>query len=549
LARITEEEKQRILELCTEGKSIATIAKETGRSQSSIRKVIDGANGTHPKQAVGRESKPTAWDRICGVTGHQVVGGLVVLVVAYLASVAWEAVSEPKSVVKEMTQSFLEVRTIQKDFRPILTELSREFYLNNKEFREKYPNGLVDPLVVPDKSWVEGFAFTPLDDVNIVWSESKCAIDPVAYHMSIFPFTRKHGYSRDVFGFARSIEELNAPNGRFDVDGDKVPGEENVVYEAWHKEAAARDKRKVFNGRMFGVADVSLREGNLSLTIANADYYDFTDSCESMAFESASLYQDDLREVNASVQMSKLDALKKERRETVLRARNWDVFDYGNRVVGVGLSILFIRVERVDGRPPTITFYMHDRTVGTAAEAMGTLHVVPAGGLVPVKANEITGVGDARQLLRDTMIREFLDELLDEVVDSKLRSTPLKIDECSNCAAYICKKLKIGAWKAYFCGLGMDPLNTKLEMGACLVAVGAPKDSLFVKIDSYGDSKKEGGLMNVPFTKKSLEHYIDRPNILPVARMLLMWAHRNYDGIVEIANGRQPQGSRRKEPS
>ena len=185
-------------------------------------------------------------------------------------------------------------------------------------------------------------------------------------------------------------------------------------------------------------------EKQMTLDIIKGRYYDFYDTCEVLAAEMAC--QRRIRQ-NRRTSSQKLPLLDRTR----------DLFDFTNRFAGIGINVLTIlqNAQDEDGVPGNY-FLLHKRAANGVAEGCNSYHVVPAGSYQPATVEFPDTVDAADKNLNSTVVREFDKELLgveafSAPFNSELFTTYGQVPTAS------------------LIGIGLNPLNTKTEIMACLV--------------------------------------------------------------------------------
>lgn len=185
-------------------------------------------------------------------------------------------------------------------------------------------------------------------------------------------------------------------------------------------------------------------DGKTCLSLARGEYFDFYNTCESVAFETAYV-----RRVRRERSLT-MDALP-------LRLHQRELFDMSNRFAGIGIDTLTIFRNLPDETGQKRSYFLlHKRSSTAVAEGPGTYHCVPAGSFQPMAASGELSEYDAPE---HTVLREFAEELMG-------------MEECSELnAAELYEELQIGefATHLYYLGIGFEPLNTKAELLAALI--------------------------------------------------------------------------------
>lgn len=203
--------------------------------------------------------------------------------------------------------------------------------------------------------------------------------------------------------------------------------------------------KNLFSLPLFALAGVERDEtGRPRLALARGEYFDFYNTCESVAFETAYV-----RRVRRERSLT-LDDLP-------LRSHQRDLFDLANRFPGIGIDTLTIFHNLPDENGQRRSYFLlHKRSSTAVAEGPGAYHCVPAGSFQPTQARGALSEFDAPQ---HTVLREFAEELMG-------------MEECAELnAAELYSAFEIGEFAAhlYYLGIGFEPLNTKAELLSALM--------------------------------------------------------------------------------
>lgn len=246
-------------------------------------------------------------------------------------------------------------------------------------------------------------------------------------------------------------------------------------------------------------------------------YFDFYDSCEVMSAEMA--YYRRIKTQN-SLLPGKLP----------IRDSLGNVFDLTNRFAGIGIiTLTILRNIQVSDNVKKNFFLVHKRSQNVA-EGTGSYHAVPAGSYQPA-AVEFPETADPADLnLESTVIREFGEELFG-------------IDEFEN--LYNSKLLQggLGLPHPLFMGVGLDPLNLKTELMACMI-IDVEQDChakrpvfggrrTYSEIESVIMESYEGNVTLKELTPAMLRQFYDNPMSIPSFRQILKTVdkHRDFFGV------------------
>lgn len=228
-------------------------------------------------------------------------------------------------------------------------------------------------------------------------------------------------------------------------------------------------------------------------------------------------------------------------------------FDLRNRHVAVGICTLTI-LARANGEHQ---FILHDR--GTAArsqapgsaaaahehghvtEAIGTVHVVPAGSFqgISMAPND-----RAEEFSIDfTIAREFAEELFDQDITpadgTPLASLSSASQEALALVRKIARAIHDGRCPTYFFGIGLDLLTQKAEALTCIVFPAALLESGDLGVSDFKPNRE--GVLDCfeSFKREQLEVYLNHwqeKRLLGAACGCLAGAHQHFDALVKIAD-------------
>ena len=207
----------------------------------------------------------------------------------------------------------------------------------------------------------------------------------------------------------------------------------------------------------------------IEIDVKKGYYFDFYDTCEVMSAEIA--YYRRIKKV-------------REPERGILPIRDSiEPFDLTNRFAGIGIITLTILEDvETDGKLKNY-FLCHKRTQ-RVAEGTGSYHAVPAGSFQPAAVEFPKQVDPNDRNLKSTVIREFGEELLAN-------------DEFENLYnSSILAELILP--EPVFVGIGLDPLNLKTELMACMV------------INVQEDSRKEVSVFRGETTYEGISKIIQK---------------------------------------
>lgn len=268
-------------------------------------------------------------------------------------------------------------------------------------------------------------------------------------------------------------------------------------------------------------------EGNLQnrdgATILGIDvyldgYYDFYNTCLGLGF------------------LESFESVKKRRRSSVNAVRvKLSLQDYCNRYCTLGV-VTFTVVKGLEGGTK---FLLHARST-QVAEGRGLINAVPAGSLQPSSTPEKLTENDISQAVKLNIIRETGEELFghDEFTDCFSTETI----ENNTLAKIIGDRL-------FYLGIGLNPLNTYLEMlTLSVIDVNDCETRTFITNGIKNDTteqnplkpadfmeslrKNEEGEISIrDFNKPTLESYADMYNAAPAFAQIAKMLSDNFDLI------------------
>ncbi len=212
------------------------------------------------------------------------------------------------------------------------------------------------------------------------------------------------------------------------------------------------------------------------------------------------------------------------------------VFDFSNRLCAIGVNTLTVLVSRRDRY-----FYLHDRgreakSSRTSnlkkAEAVGTVHVVPAGSFQPFLDGDVDH--DREFDIEFTIFREFAEELLSFEPDPQFRhyeciERVLDAPENETLSEFF-RFFSGSSVKTFYLGMGLDLLTLKPEvMTVCLVDADALHDKFKIKRNWEGELERKNFSRSV--IASLIERHFDE-RLLGAAAGTLLLAYQQYNAIV-----------------
>jgi len=288
----------------------------------------------------------------------------------------------------------------------------------------------------------------------------------------------------------------------------------------------------LFNGALFALESVSgtVNESAklnsvtaksvtpFTLNVKIGGYFDFLNTCECL-----------LNEVYSSCEIKhkkfpeKLPAFS---RLSVLpcRAKVRDIFDFSNRFAGIGINSVTIFHNLLNDKGERTSYVLLHNRSKNVVEGRGAIHVVPAGSYQP-----IVGLGAENQAsintdMKNTVYSEFAQELLGQNEITYLNVENYKQNNKLN-------------WDIQFLGLGIEPLNTKIEvLTSIIIDMAQEENKILFKtttlegITNFFDNSYEGNLLIEELSRFTLTKYLNDPRMTPPGKEILsiMLKHEDY---------------------
>lgn len=247
-------------------------------------------------------------------------------------------------------------------------------------------------------------------------------------------------------------------------------------------------------------------------------YYDFYNTCLGLGY------------------LESFESVKKKRRSSVNAVRaKLPLQDYSNRYCTLGVVTFTVVKGLVGGTK----FLLHSRST-QVAEGRGLINAVPAGSLQPSSTPDKLTKSDISQAVKLNIIRETGEELFghDEFTDCFSTETI----ETNTLA-------RIMADKLFYLGIGINPLNTYLEMlTLSVIDVNDSETRTFIT-SGIGNGKahketldsanfmeslrknEEGDISIRDFNKPTLESYAAMYNAAPAFAQIAKILSENFDLI------------------
>lgn len=256
----------------------------------------------------------------------------------------------------------------------------------------------------------------------------------------------------------------------------------------------------------------------LGIDVYLDSYYNFFNTCLGLGY------------------LESFESVKKRRRSSVNNVRaKLTLQDYLNRYCTLGVVTLTV----VKGLEGGTKFLLHSRSK-QVAEGRGLINAVPAGSLQPSSTPDKLTKSDISQAVKLNIIRETGEELFgnDEFTDCFSTETI----ETNTLAKIIGDKL-------FFLGIGLNPLNTYLEMLTLSVIdvtdretrkflsfdikITEPENKILTVLDFMKSLRKneEGDISVRDFNQPTLESYADMYNAAPAFAQIAKILSENFDAI------------------
>lgn len=262
-----------------------------------------------------------------------------------------------------------------------------------------------------------------------------------------------------------------------------------------------RQDPHLHDGYTYRLMQIDTGHSGLSLKFARSKYFSFIDTCEALAFEAATFAFNRETKINKSYSMT-------------LRQSLGGVYDLSNRNAVLGINSGTLLLDRGTGRCSLIG---HRRR--RVAEAVNTIHVVPAGTFQPLASDRFGGWEDAAWerdfSILDNIVREFMEEVLG--MGRKIRFAARigdwrTMDEEVSAAYNLIMtaiKDKNGSkadCRVWFFGVGFDPVNWKPEM---LTAIVMDREFFYALRPHWNE---EGRAHNIEFSEYEVNNILEHPN-------------------------------------
>lgn len=256
-------------------------------------------------------------------------------------------------------------------------------------------------------------------------------------------------------------------------------------------------------------------QGVPELTFTKGRYFDFVDTGELLALESAK--QD----------------IKGKSLEADLRKKITDPFDLTTRPVIASINTLTL-VRGQNG----VSFFLHDRDPNKVPVAGKSTHVIPAGGFQPAASNNLRSLERDFDLWRNVM-REYHEEFLgaDEVREG--HSTILDYDSEEPYTS-LQDAVKEGGISPWYLGVGLDPLTLVAEILTVVVFQEYAFEIIFEEMVEgneegkiMGKYKSQGKIVGFDFSDPQIKDLLGSEGTHVAAKSCLQLAWKHRDLILE----------------
>lgn len=272
----------------------------------------------------------------------------------------------------------------------------------------------------------------------------------------------------------------------------------------------------------YRITRIEATNGFLRILCCNDTYNAYIDTCEALTWElGKALY---ITGRSSFTDLSSLEETLQIIKPKLSNRNNIDPFDISSRSMTPGINTLTVIARR---ELQETSFLMHHRK-SNLAEAMNTLHVVPAGTFQPMCENDVYRSLEFN--LRRNILREFGEELLNKetliLQESRLNpEAPFQKDED---LSHLKSIFESDGVDLMFMGLALDCVTLKPEIMTLLIINGDLISKKWENLKINWEAKK---LEYVRFDRESLDGWLRKPNLLPAASGCLALALHHFDYI------------------
>lgn len=267
----------------------------------------------------------------------------------------------------------------------------------------------------------------------------------------------------------------------------------------------------LYQAPAYRLIEVKKVSGNYVFKFGMDTYYNYIDTCELVGFELC-------REILRSAEGDHKFFAEFIKGETSLALRSQiDPFDFNNRSAVVGINTVLILINQNRS-----SFYVHRRSNVKLAEAINTIHVVPAGTFQP----RHIGLRKEDFSFYCNIMREFGEELLGHDEFIRMVQDDSNIFDVNVLKQYdLLVKRSLG--RAYYLGMGLDCLTAKPEILTALVFDKEAVD-VFLRGCKFKDNF-EGEHAAAEFSEEALGMYIKDNKMLPAGAACLYLVKKNFE--------------------
>ncbi len=383
-------------------------------------------------------------------------------------------------------------------------ELSRragKFY-NEQLGHENAENLVVEHLIYKKDSWIDNFStgLRPIDSIKINYDPDRLAGD---------------GHQSPIKQFHNKLKRI-LPDPKVSLVENSLMYLDKPIWDhpTFMVKRVVEGKAETLDGTAVLGIDVYL-DG----------YYDFYNTCLGLGF------------------LESFEGINKSRNSHVNAVRaELPLLDYENRFCTLGI-VTFTVVIGLEGGSK---FLLHSRST-QVAEGRGLINAVPAGSLQPSSTPDKLTKSDISQAVKLNIIRETGEELFghDEFTDCFSTETI----ETNTLAKIIGNSL-------FYLGIGLNPLNTYLEMLTLSIIDVNDDDTRTFIMNSIKNLKpeketldaadfleslkknEEGDISIREFNKPTLESYAAMYNAAPAFAQIAKILSDNFEVISEFIENR-----------
>jgi hypothetical protein len=296
----------------------------------------------------------------------------------------------------------------------------------------------------------------------------------------------------------------------------RAPGER---YSSYAEALGDLSRPRLFEDRKsYRLLDVDVGDDAAILRFGQAAYFDIINICEAVAHELAAVVR-----VRPAAGAPPILGLP-------FRSLLGDPTDFARRPMIPAISTLVLRqdVRRGDGK-----MILHWRDPSRVASGGGLHQVTPVGVFQPSSDAEWNVQNDFD--LWRSIVRELNEELLGGSEDYGSLDGPIDYESWS-LYEQLADGRRRGVVRAYWLGLGVDPLTLVTDLLAVIVFESRTFDELFGRMATRNEEgvfllSKDGAGASVglPFTDEYVERFSAREHMQPAGAALLRlaWEHRN----------------------